>query len=150
MGYKVTLLTLTESGDEVKLAKENLSFLEKIISVPIQQNKVSQVWRLLCNLHKWLLGTPAEVLVKHSAVMQHELKKLLSDKRINSVLIGPGAGVNDITRKKTLKVLSAGRKTVLDADALTVFRKNPEELFDAIMANKSDVVLTPGRQQRRV
>lgn len=66
---------------------------------------------------------------------------LLDDARKNAVLIGPGAGVGSATRENVLSGLGAGRATVLDADALTVFEKSPDILFDAIKG--SPVVLTP-------
>jgi len=69
-----------------------------------------------------------------------DLDALLADKRRNAALIGPGAGTQPETRDKTLKILAAGKSTVLDADALTVFADRPADLFDAI---NSPVVLTP-------
>ena len=65
---------------------------------------------------------------------------LLEDKRRNAALIGPGAGVGAETRDKTLAILSAGKHTVLDADALTSFSAAPDALFSAI---RSPCVLTP-------
>lgn len=73
-----------------------------------------------------------------------ELSDLLSDRRFNAVLIGPGSGVDEETRRKTLAVLGSGAAAVLDADALTVFADGREELFAAIGAIRSrPVVLTP-------
>ena len=66
--------------------------------------------------------------------------KLLEDKRNNTVLIGPGAGVNDTTCHHVLAALEAGKRTVLDADALSAFASKPEMLFGAI---KSPCILTP-------
>ncbi|MCL4766838.1 MAG: NAD(P)H-hydrate dehydratase [Hyphomicrobiaceae bacterium] len=71
------------------------------------------------------------------------LADLLSDRRLNAVLIGPGAGVDEATRRKTLAVLGSGAAVVLDADALTVFAEQRDELVDAIGAGKRPVVLTP-------
>jgi ADP-dependent NAD(P)H-hydrate dehydratase / NAD(P)H-hydrate epimerase len=67
-------------------------------------------------------------------------RKLLEDKRRNAALIGPGAGVGAETREKTLAILEAGKRAVLDADALTSFADDPQTLFAAI---RSPVVLTP-------
>ena len=69
-----------------------------------------------------------------------ELKAILSDARINTVLIGPGAGVSNYTRHKILALLAAKRATVLDADAISAFAENPTMLFNAI---HSPVVMTP-------
>lgn len=64
----------------------------------------------------------------------------ISDKRKGTLLIGPGAGVNDTTQKIVLTALKHHKKCVLDADALTIFRNNPETLFNAI---ESETILTP-------
>ena len=66
--------------------------------------------------------------------------KLIADPRKNAVLLGPGGGVTDETRAKTLAALAAGKACVLDADALTVFKDNPVELLTAI---SSPCLLTP-------
>jgi len=68
------------------------------------------------------------------------LDKLLEDKRYGGLLIGPGAGVSAATRASVLQLLAAGRPTLLDADAITVFADRPDELFRAIRA---PTVLTP-------
>jgi NAD(P)H-hydrate epimerase len=65
---------------------------------------------------------------------------LLSDPRKNAVLLGPGNGVTEETRGRVLATLGAGKRTVLDADALTVFEAEPGTLFAAI---DDSVVLTP-------
>ena len=65
---------------------------------------------------------------------------LLADRRINAVLLGPGGGVGDTTRRRVRAALDAGTPCVLDADALTVFNDDPKELFSAI---SSPCLLTP-------
>ena len=67
-------------------------------------------------------------------------RALLADPRRNAALIGPGAGLGEATREKVLAMLAAGKRTVLDADALTSFADNAEVLFGAI---RSPCVLTP-------
>jgi ADP-dependent NAD(P)H-hydrate dehydratase / NAD(P)H-hydrate epimerase len=69
----------------------------------------------------------------------------LSDKRIGVCLVGPANGVSSRTREFALAALSSPSKVVLDADALSVFKDDPETLFDAIKARGAthDVVLTP-------
>jgi hydroxyethylthiazole kinase-like uncharacterized protein yjeF len=64
---------------------------------------------------------------------------LLEDKRITSVLIGPGTGLTSRTCDFALAALGVG-PCVLDADALTVFRKVPAALFRATSAT---TLLTP-------
>ncbi len=73
-----------------------------------------------------------------------DLAAIIHDRRIRALVIGPAAGVNDRTRGMVLKALSVpGLQVVLDADALTVFREDPETLFDAIRSRDGATVLTP-------
>jgi NAD(P)H-hydrate epimerase len=69
-----------------------------------------------------------------------DLNTMLCDVRCNVMSIGPGAGVNEITRQFVLAALATERAVVLDADALTVFTDSPEQLFKAITG---PCVLTP-------
>jgi hydroxyethylthiazole kinase-like uncharacterized protein yjeF len=71
------------------------------------------------------------------------LAELLTDKRMNAVVIGPAAGVGSQTRNSVLAVLASGAATVLDADALTSFAGDAEALFAAIKADPRPVVMTP-------
>ncbi|MBM3644712.1 MAG: NAD(P)H-hydrate dehydratase [Alphaproteobacteria bacterium] len=66
--------------------------------------------------------------------------RLLEDPRRSALLIGPGSGVNDRTRRSTLAALATGRATVLDADALTAFAADPDTLFEAVTG---PVLITP-------
>ena len=67
--------------------------------------------------------------------------RTLGDKRKNAVLIGPGAGLNKKTHEIVLQTLSIREKSVvLDADALTVFERDPKVLFDSI---RNPCILTP-------
>jgi len=72
-----------------------------------------------------------------------QLADLLSDKRINAVVIGPAAGRGDTTKANVLAVLESSAATVLDADALTSFSGSEDALFSAIKADQRPVVLTP-------
>lgn len=67
-----------------------------------------------------------------------EWQALIDDARHPALLIGPGLGVGNGV--EVLKALEAKRSTVVDADALTCFEKEPEALFDALHA---ECVLTP-------
>lgn len=58
----------------------------------------------------------------------------------DALVIGPGAGVTDATRLNLQAVARTGVALVVDADALTVFRDDPEELFAVL---DRDDVLTP-------
>jgi ADP-dependent NAD(P)H-hydrate dehydratase / NAD(P)H-hydrate epimerase len=100
------------------------------------------------------LATPRDALVVNAsaltAVMVRpidtviEFAELLGDKRLNTCVIGPGAGVGDRTCDLVLTALTAKRDVVLDADALTSFAGAPDRLFEAIKAAANPhVVLTP-------
>jgi NAD(P)H-hydrate epimerase len=68
------------------------------------------------------------------------LTELLSDKRLNAMVIGPGLGVGQETRALAAAALESGASLVLDADALTSFRDDPGALFGRI---RHPVVMTP-------
>lgn len=68
------------------------------------------------------------------------LYTLINDKRIGALLIGPGAGVSDTTRQTTLNMLKTAKPVVIDADALTVFAREPDRLHKSI---SGVCVLTP-------
>jgi hydroxyethylthiazole kinase-like uncharacterized protein yjeF len=73
-----------------------------------------------------------------------EFAEMLADRRLNSIVIGPGAGIGERTRDFVHAALSARRGLVLDADALTSFAEAPERLFESIKASEeAQVVLTP-------
>ena len=73
-----------------------------------------------------------------------EFGEALADKRFNTIVIGPGAGVGERTRALVHTALSHRRHVVLDADALTSFAEAPHLLFEAIKAERDvQVVLTP-------
>jgi len=59
---------------------------------------------------------------------------------MDAMVIGPAAGVDDQTRHNLLAVARTGAAMVVDADALTVFRDDPRELFAVL---DRDDVLTP-------
>ena len=68
------------------------------------------------------------------------LRLLLSDERINAVCIGPGLGTGPYAKKMVFAALSCNQNVILDADALTAFVGDPNELF-ALANGRS--VLTP-------
>ena len=72
-----------------------------------------------------------------------EFKKILSDERKSTVVLGPGAGVQKATADKVLAALKVGKRAVLDADALSVFQEAPKTLFKALKGAADDAVLTP-------
>ena len=63
-----------------------------------------------------------------------------ADSRYTTALIGPGSGRNEFTREAVLSWLAQKKTCVLDADALHVFKDDPQTLFDHL---HDQVVLTP-------
>ena len=68
------------------------------------------------------------------------LKKLIIKEKNSIFLIGPGAGSNQLTKKKTKLILKHSKYAIVDADALTCFKKNPKELYGLLDKNK---IITP-------
>jgi NAD(P)H-hydrate epimerase len=79
-------------------------------------------------------------VIVHPVRSLEDFRALLADPRRNAALVGPGAGVGEETRDNALAILGAGKRVVLDADALTSFSENPDTLFSAI---RSPCVMTP-------
>ncbi|WP_454619362.1 NAD(P)H-hydrate dehydratase [Bradyrhizobium cenepequi] len=100
------------------------------------------------------LASPSDALTVNAAALTAVMVRavdnaiqfadLLNDRRLNTSVIGPGAGVGPRTRDFIHTALAAKRNLVLDADALTSFADAPERLFEAIKAaDGAPVVLTP-------
>ena len=83
---------------------------------------------------------------KFPSVLKEEINTLFSLKKLivkekNSIfLIGPGAGVNQLTKKRTKLILKNSKYAVIDADALTCFKNHPKELYGLLDKNK---IITP-------
>ena len=83
---------------------------------------------------------------KFPSVLKEEINTLFSLKKLivkekNSIfLIGPGAGVNQLTKKRTKLILKNSKYAIIDADALTCFKNNPKELYNLLDKNK---IITP-------
>jgi hydroxyethylthiazole kinase-like uncharacterized protein yjeF len=71
------------------------------------------------------------------------LMEKLADPRINAALIGPGAGVTPDTRDLVAATLASEATVVLDADGLTAFSDNPQDLFALIRQRGAPTILTP-------
>jgi hydroxyethylthiazole kinase-like uncharacterized protein yjeF len=67
-----------------------------------------------------------------------ELEQAAKD--VDAAIIGPAAGVGEPTLLNVLALARTGAALILDADAITVFRDDPEELFSLL---DRDDVLTP-------
>ena len=78
-------------------------------------------------------------LIKKTANLA-EFEQQLSDPRITSIIIGPGLGLGDKTKEFVLSALKTKKPLILDADGISVFEDNPEQLMDHL---HESCVLTP-------
>lgn len=67
-----------------------------------------------------------------------ELEQAAAD--VDAAIIGPAAGITENTLVNVLALARTGAALIIDADAITVFRDDPEELFSVLDV---DDVLTP-------
>ncbi len=84
--------------------------------------------------------------IKFSSLLKKEINSFKEFKRYidnnkNSVyLIGPGAGVSSDTMQKTIYLLKNIKYVILDADALSSFKKKTKTLYNLLDENK---IITP-------
>jgi len=103
------------------------------------------------------IASPASALAAHAAesvaVMVRQvddadgLAAFLSDRRRNVVVIGPGGGIGDATRRQVAAALASEAAVVLDADALSSFAGQAGELASMIVGRPRPVVLTPHERE---
>jgi len=79
-------------------------------------------------------------VVVREAADSGAFERLIGEKRVNALLLGPGNGVSLETRGRALMALKTGKPCVLDADALTVFEDALALLKRSLHAG---AVLTP-------
>jgi ADP-dependent NAD(P)H-hydrate dehydratase / NAD(P)H-hydrate epimerase len=72
-----------------------------------------------------------------------ELAAYLSDRRLNILVLGPGGGVGQPMRELVAAGLGGPRAVVLDADALTSFEGQLDDLCAALAGRDHPAVLTP-------
>jgi len=99
-----------------------------------------------------LTGSEAALMVQAAHVTAIMLKpaedaevlaKLIADHKVKATVIGPAAGIGEGTRANVLAMLESGAGVVLDADALSSFKDEPDALFAAIKSDGRPVVMTP-------
>jgi len=71
---------------------------------------------------------------------ERDWEALLADARLGVVVIGPGAGMEESTKHAIIAALDAGKRLVLDADALSLLAQDAS-LRESIIGK--DVILTP-------
>jgi hydroxyethylthiazole kinase-like uncharacterized protein yjeF len=94
-----------------------------------------------------MLSPPEALMVNAAHLEAIMLKPFETDVELEAagadadcVVIGPAAGVTDATLSNVLGLARTGAALVIDADALSVFRDDPSELFSVL---DRDDVLTP-------
>lgn len=85
-------------------------------------------------------ATTVESILVRPITSPAEIEGLARDRRVSAFLLGPGAGVDEVTKFRAHTLLTSGKPVVLDADAITVFHENPRDLFAAIAG---PCVITP-------
>lgn len=88
-----------------------------------------------------LYAAALEAVMTRAAEDEQALIELLQDERVTAFLIGPAAGIHEDTRQRVATALALRKPVVLDADALTVFSREPQALFNAI--GDTPAILTP-------
>jgi hydroxyethylthiazole kinase-like uncharacterized protein yjeF len=99
------------------------------------------------------VASPREALAVHAAHLTAimilpmdgsiDLVDILADERRNAVVIGPAAGVGDMTAALVEAALGMKPAAVLDADALTSFADNVERLAELAKGRAEPTVITP-------
>ena len=74
-----------------------------------------------------------------------EFFNFVEEKKIKTLIIGPGSGVNQMVKGLVIRAIKEEIGFVLDADGLTSFEKNPDELFDLLRKRRkrNNIILTP-------
>jgi NAD(P)H-hydrate epimerase len=87
-------------------------------------------------------------IMVHPLSQDEDFARLPPERRFTAFAIGPGAGVDDATRRRTLAMLATGKPVLLDADAISTFAGRTDELFEAI---HGPCVITPhGGEFKRI
>ena len=97
--------------------------------------------KIICNkktLPIYSLKFPS--LLKKEINTFKEFKNFVNKNKKSPFLIGPGAGSNQTTKKKTIFLLKKIKNVILDADALTCFKNDLKSLYNKLDRNK---IITP-------
>lgn len=101
-----------------------------------------------------LASSSASLVVNASHLTSVMLKEInnsddffnfVKEKKINTLIIGPGCGINKLTKELVIRAINTEIGLVLDADGLTSFKSNPSELFDHLKKRRKreNIILTP-------
>ncbi|MBX3533136.1 MAG: NAD(P)H-hydrate epimerase [Xanthobacteraceae bacterium] len=90
-----------------------------------------------------VLAASLEAVMVREANGAAGLKKLLSDERLNAVLLGPANGVGKATKAAVEAAAKAKRALVLDADAISSFARESGKLAKLLKMNRIQGLCTP-------
>lgn len=90
-----------------------------------------------------VLAASLEAVMVREAPGAAGLRKLLADKRLNAVLLGPGNGTGKATKAAVETAAKAKRTLVLDADAISSFTGESGRLAKLLKMNRIQALLTP-------
>lgn len=76
-----------------------------------------------------LYGLALETAVIKPVVTTEDFAKVIFDKRVGAILVGPGNGVSQATQDRCFAALSTGRPVIIDADGITALSSD-KELFN--------------------
>ena len=97
--------------------------------------------KILCSKKNFKLFTlKFPSMLKKEVNSLNEFKSFVNKNKNSVYLIGPGAGVSQITMHKTSYLLKNIKYVILDADALTSFKKKTNHLCKLLDENK---IITP-------
>ncbi len=71
-----------------------------------------------------LYSLALETAVIKPVVTTGDFTKIITDKRVGAILVGPGNGVSQETEDRCLAALSTGHPVIIDADGITALSKN--------------------------
>lgn len=89
-----------------------------------------------------VLSASLEAVMVRSTQGAAGLQKMLSDERLNAILIGPGNGTGKSTRAAVETAAKAKRALILDADALSSFTRESGKLSKLLKISENSL-LTP-------
>jgi len=76
-----------------------------------------------------------------------DVRQFFAERKVGAAVLGPGYGNPAFAREHALFLANSGLEgfhgLVLDADGITAFERNPDELFDCRRDARSALVLTP-------
>ncbi len=86
------------------------------------------------------IASASDSLVARAYDHDADFGEVLADHRASAAVLGPGAGPDERLKQRVLSACRSQIPLVLDADALSVFRDEPDRLFEAL---HDTCVLTP-------